>query len=96
MALQIVLDRTNETGDTYPVAYWRIDAETWNRADARLDVTIGVYRDQASAATKQPVVPRSFTAFGATVNQILTANDLRAAIYVWLKTLPAFAGALDV
>ena len=96
MALQIVLDRTSETGDTYVNAYWRIDALTWSRAGASLDVTVGVYRDQASAAAKGPVVSRNFLAQGATANQILTASDIRAAIYTWLATLPAFAGATSV
>jgi hypothetical protein len=95
MALQIALDRTAETGDTYPVAYWRIDGLQWSRADVRLDVTVGVYRDQAAAA-KQPVVTRAFHAIGPVVNQILNANDIRAAIYVWLKQKSEFAGAQDV
>lgn len=95
MALQLVLDRTNETGDSYPVAYWRVDGLVWSRIDASVGVTIGVYRDQAAAAAKQPVLSRGFTATGATANQIMTANDVRNAVYVWLKTLPAFSGAAD-
>jgi hypothetical protein len=96
MALQIILDRTDETGDTYPTAYWRIDALEWFRATGELIVRIGVYRTATAAATKQPVVTRSFAVTGPAVATILTAGDLRAAIYAYLKTLPAFSGATDV
>jgi hypothetical protein len=96
MPLQLRLDRRAETGDDYPSAVWRVDALAWNRADQRLDVTVGVYRDAAALAAKQPVVTRVFTAVGAEANQILAAADLRPPIYQWLKSRSEFAGAVDV
>lgn len=96
MALQLVLDRTGETGDTYPAAYWRVDGLQWIRADQVVNVTVGVYRNAAAAPTKTPVVARTFTATGAAATTIITANDIQAAIYAWLKSLAQFATAIDV
>lgn len=96
MALQIVLDQTAENGNTYPTAYWRIDGFQWLRADRIVNVQIGVYRDTSTATAKQPVAVRVFTALNATATAIVTAADIQAAIYTWLKTLPAFTGAADV
>jgi hypothetical protein len=95
--LQFAYDRSAETGDvTLATAWARVDGFAWSRAAGEVRIEVGIYASAAAGAAKRPVVERTFVATGAAATQIVTAPNIQAAVYAYLKTLPFFAGAIDV
>lgn len=97
MALQITYEAP--TGDSYPAAYLLV--ADWNLSFRRREavVVVELYRnDLARQADRKPVEVFARVMGAAVVQAILnrTDGDPRPAIYAWLKTLPEFAGAIDV
>lgn len=98
MALQLNLADTN-VGVPAPEAYARIVSLNFDVRMNLVHVAVDIYFDQAMReAGKSPVSGGVYT---GTVGVDMPSLDdtipgVRAALYAWLKTLPAFAGATDV
>lgn len=101
MALQQAYEDTS-TGVSCPDGYYRVDAVCVRTKPADAQVLVGVYKDaQARQDGKTPVAVREYIASGDAYSTHFAlavldgANPVKQA-YGYLKTLPAFAGALDV
>lgn len=93
MALQISISEANSsTGIAIPEAYIRIHIVSF-RTDGAISISGVVYYNAAARqAGKQPV--QSFGMILPNANP--SAGDLRDQGYTYLKTLPEYAGAIDV
>ena len=98
MALQLSLADTN-VGVPAPEAYARIVAFQFNANTGEVTVAVDIHaNDAARLAEKAPVAGGVYS--GVVGTDMPSLDDeipgVRSALYDWLKTLPVFAGALDV
>lgn len=92
MALQIALLAADTlVGEAFPESYCKVEFVRAFKGDSL--VWVNWYANgTARADMKQPVKQKEYTAETA---HLVGANII-AASYEWLKTLPEFAGAVDV
>jgi hypothetical protein len=95
MALQISLDSdTSPNGNASPSAYVRIVLFTF---DIKTDMYFCVLEFHHNAAARQngknPIKGASYHIDGAAIPD---TGGIRNNLYTYLKTLPEFAGAIDV
>lgn len=101
MGLQINLTDTN-LGIPCPEAYARITGALFDANTAMLELQVAFFTSQAARESgKTPFDRRMYRGrVGYAPGQIDIDVELdagfRAAVYAWLKTLPDFAGAIDV
>jgi hypothetical protein len=98
MALQVNKETTN-VGVAAPTAYARIMTLTFDAVSGAVSVAVNIYYDEA--ARDQELVPVEGQVFTGIPGVNMPSIDgsipgVRAAMYMWLKTLPYFAGAVDV
>lgn len=98
MALQINMTETN-VGLEAPQAYARIMSLNFNATDGKVSVHVDIYASEA--ARQAGKIPIGGAVYSGTVGIDFPSLDesipgIRAAVYTWLKTLPAFSGAVDV
>jgi hypothetical protein len=92
MALQIaLLAKDTLVGENFPESYVKIEFVRAFKADSLIWVN-WYANGTARADMKHPVKQKEYTAETA---HLVGANII-AASYEWLKTLPEFAGAVDV
>lgn len=98
MALQLNMPDTN-IGLAVPEAYARIISLSFNARTGAVQVYVDIYASgTARQSGKAPVgggiyegkVGVDFPSLDDTI------PGIRAVVYAWLKTLPAFSGAIDV
>lgn len=103
MALLLRLEKP-ATGESYPEAYHRVTMLTLNATKPAVELTVAVYLTEAARrAGKQPVatytapvLAEAFMAyFSPQALDRLATNPIRAA-YEYLRTLPAYAEAVNV
>lgn len=92
MALQLPL-ADSDVGAAFPAAYARI---FFGRTFAeQVVITVYFYADEAARrADKAMVQQRDYTAPCSEL--VMEGNHPHVPFYNWLKTLPEFAGAVDV
>lgn len=92
MALsQPLLAADTLVGFDYPESYVKVEFVRAWKADSL--IWVNWYADaQARADMKQPVKQKEFTV----ATSVLVGANIIAASYEYLKTLPEFAGAIDV
>lgn len=92
MALQqSILAADTLVGFDYPASYVKVEFVRAWKTDSL--VWVNWYADaQARADLKQPVKQKEFTV----ATSVLVGANIIAASYEYLKTLPEFAGAIDV
>jgi len=100
MALQLNLtaDKT-AVGMAAPEAYARIVYLTFDTKTGRVQLSVDVHANQqAREDGKAPISGGVYTGVvGVDMPNIDdTIPGIRAALYDWLKTLPDFAGSIDV
>jgi len=98
MALQIELNDSN-VGIPALQAYARVSALHYDVASNRVDVYVDIFATESTRqAGKSPIDGGVFSGQPGVDMPVLdnTIPGLRAAVYAWLKTLPKFAGAVDV
>jgi hypothetical protein len=101
MALQLNLtaDKT-AVGLAAPEAYARIVHLAFDTKTGQVTLAVDVHADAASrAASKSPVtggIYRGITGVDMPNIDEALASGVRSSLYTWLKTLPDFAGAVDV
>jgi hypothetical protein len=100
MALQLNLtsDKT-AVGVACPAAYARIVQLQFDTKTGKVDVAVDIHADKASRdAGKSPVSGGVYS--GVVGKDMPNLDDsipgVRSALYAYLKTLPDFAGAVDV
>lgn len=94
MAIQVAYtDGTTKLA--LPTAYCKILSITIDAVDLTIDVAIGIYANAAArTAGGQPlIVLHGWPPFNALMNGPI---DVPASAYNYVKTLPMFAGAVDV
>ena len=96
MALQIALDDTqSEIGAAVPAAYVRIVLYTHDVKNDLIQVALDFHYNQAARnAGRRPIKGAGYQTTENAVN--VFTGGMQARIYSWLKTLPEFAGAVDV
>lgn len=95
MALKLNIPET-PIGLALEEGYCRVAGITIATVEGRVQVQVQAFlNEKAAREGKQPVVTSVFEARSAEVPQ-LQDKPWRVACYLWLKTLPAFAGAKDV
>lgn len=93
MALQQpLLAADTLVGFDYPASYCKVEFVRAWKADSL--IWVNWYADaQARADMKQPVKQQEFT---VATNALVDGGNIIASCYVYLKTLPQFADAIDV
>lgn len=93
MALVFALTETN-VGVAAPQAYAKIVAFRSNYLQGNSEVAVDIFFDAAArTAGKSPVDGGVYV---VPADAGIPADPTRADLYAWLKTLPKFAGAVDV
>jgi len=101
----MALKLSKETDEGISFEYWRINpAMNVDMVDRTATANILIYKDAAARqASKKPIMhvansdtPRMVTLSGTDFESAVLTGDLRAAMYVLLKTFPFFLGAEDV
>jgi hypothetical protein len=98
MALQLNLADTN-VGLPAPEAYARIAALSFDTMTGLVRVAVDIHASLAArVAGKNPIGGGTYEGIVGLDMPTLDADipGIRSVIYTWLKTLPAFAGAIDV
>lgn len=103
MALQINLpaNKNRLSADAAPQAYARIDQLTYNTKTGHIELTVGVSLNKAARDAGKANI-WVFRHEGVVGQNGLPSLDsalgsgVRAALYTWLKTMPEYAGAVDV
>lgn len=95
MALQVALSaETSGIGTPIQAAYARIVAIQYSVQDGKLLFAIEYHWDQA--ARHAPLRPIGGQTFSIDSFDFAAEVGIKAALYTYLKTLPIFAGAVDV
>jgi hypothetical protein len=100
MALQLALTaEQNNVGVVAPEAYARIVQLTFDTKTGKVSVAVDVHYDLAArTAGKSSITGNVYS--GVTGVDMANIDDtiagVRSVLYTWLKTLPDFAGAIDV
>jgi hypothetical protein len=100
MALQIDLSaEKSNTGVAAPTAYARIVQLAFDTRTGQVSLAVDVHATQQTRTDgKSPVYGGIYSGIVGTDMPNLddTIPGVRAVLYTWLKTLPDFAGAIDV
>lgn len=90
----------DDTGATYPTAYWRIAGVTFPPGLNTATVVVAAYADATVAgADKTPLTQRRFVIGPAAYDAVFPAaakvSEITARAYAWLKLRAEFAGGVD-
>jgi deoxyribose-phosphate aldolase len=90
----------DDTGATYPTAYWRITGVTFPPGLQTAVVAVAAYADATAAgADRVPLDTRRFTVGSAAYDQVFPpaakVSEITARAYAWLKARQEFAGGTD-
>lgn len=93
--MAMLLNTTLSSG--FIANYYRISSFSINRVTSQISVGVSLWKDQASRdANLSPINGKAYLITGSDYSTITSSSNLVQAIYNYLKTLPDFAGEVDV